>query len=469
MKISACITLLCLSLLSAAPGFAKQQVDRMKEDKVHINTWNDFADNLVKLHDKYLDLHKVRVTESRGGYGGVSSPRGDFFIEKKYFDESSGRLLSRVQYEIENPDQVHVMEVFIYDEQGNLQRDYLVAWLPGFRNAPVQTLINFHNNSDELHAFRQFDASGEKIYEQCYGQYFDKQVDISLEDYQLSSFSRVKPAVMNTDAYTACFGQLPAKVGAYINPLVNLPDIGPRLALQVTDERGRIENRIAVLTNQIAANPSYAKNYLERGKQYFRLLEFYDAIKDYSMAIKLDPSLDDAWYGRGMARGRSGELAAAIDDLSVYLERNPDSSVAYTKRGVRRIWKGDLVAAEKDLRQALKLDSKNAEAHDDLAVLLARKGQYKKSIAHLQQTILHDPSYQKGYHNLATVLFITRQYPRALTIINEAIELDPGAKESLLLKGEILTQLGQSSAAQAVLEKAEFMPDGNWSESMSIR
>lgn len=467
MKISTCITLVCLSVLSLATSYASERTDRMREDTVQINTWNNFADSLIAFHKKYISLHKVRITESRGGYSGASSPKGDFYIEKKYFDVDTGLMLSRVKYEIEHPDQVHVMEVFVYDDDNVLQRDYLVAWLPGYRNAPIQTLINFHNTTDDLHAFRQFDASGEKIYEQCYGQYFDQKVDISLEDYDLSG--TLQPAIMHSDQYTACFGVLPARVGAYINPLVNLPETGPRLAMQVTDERGRLDSRIGLLSSYISANPDNAKNYLERGKAYAKLEEFYDAVKDFSAVIKLQPSLDDAWFARGLARSRSGELEPAIQDFTVYLQRKPDSSVGYTKRGVTRIWKGDLADAEQDLRQAIKLDSKNAEAHDDLAVLLAQKGEYNNAISHLQETITNDPSYQKGYHNLATVLYITRQYPKALTVINEALEINPGTKESMLLKGEILMKLGQASAAKAVIEEAEFLPDHNWRESMSIK
>lgn len=452
----------CLCLLTTTTASAKQEYARMKADQQKVDAWNRFAADVVTLHNYLISHHTVRVTEQRGGYSGASAPEGDFYLEKSYFDANTGKLLSRVKYELEHPDTIHVIEVNVYDKQGVLQRDYLAAWLPVYRNAPVQTLINFHNQNDELHAFRQFDASGERIYEQCLGRYFGKAVTISLEDYQLAE----RGAGDAGETYTACFGDLPAEVGAWLNPLANLPAQADRGA---GDEQAVLDGRLAALSQRIAAEPANAALRVERGELYHALHRFDEAIRDYSRAIEIDASIDKAWYGRGMARGRNGELPGAIDDLGVFIKRHPDSSLAYTKRGVRRIWNGDLDLAEQDLTRAVQLDSRNAEAHDDLAVLLAKKGQYETAITHLRQTIRNDPTYQKGYHNLATVLFITRRHDEALAMVDKALRLDPGSRDSMLLKGEILLRLGNKAAAQAIIEEAEFLPESNWSEATTIR
>lgn len=458
-------------LVSALPAFAKDQSARQKEDKQQVRSWNRFAQSLLQLHKYQIGSHVVRTTEKNGGYGGLNGS-GDFYREISYYDKNNGNLLSRVQWEIENPETDHVIEVFIYNQDNELVRDYLVAWLPGFRNAPIQTLINLHNHSDELHAFRQFDASGDRIYEHCEGKHFNQDVDISIDEYELSPFSLEKPAVMSTEAYTECFGILPVSAGAYLNPLAGLPLTAQKKLMSSSDTRESregIEFRVKQLGEEISAQPKRAELYIERGDLLFKLQDFDKSISDYSKAISLDDSLDQAWFGRGMSRGRSGQLAKGIADLSIFIKRNPESSLAYTKRGVRYIWHDDHANAEKDLRRAIELDSTNAEAHDDLAVILAQRKEYDKAISHLQQTIIYDPSYQKGFHNLATVYFITGQFTNALSMVNEGLVLDPGSRDSLLLKGEVLYKLGQKEAAIAIIEEAEFLPESNWSESTPIK
>lgn len=447
--------LLCINSVTviATPG-------TMKVDQVHVNTWNTFSDNLYRYHLYQLQQHDVEQVESYGGYAG--KPR--FYREIEYIDRQSKRLLSKIQWEVAKPDQIHMMEVYVYDTAGKLQRDYLVAWLPEYRNAPIQTLINLHYQNDELKSYRQFDASGARIYEQCQGNHFGKQVMFSLEEDEMLSSAPASIALLESEEYLACFNSISAHVGQYLDPMRGIAAAG----YDGTDAN-EIEKQIEQISRRLPDSNNKAKLYTERGNAWFKLHEFSKAVDDFTLAIKQNPEHDDARFGRGMALGRMGLVEKGIADLSVYIERNPRSSHAYTKRGVRYIWAGQLDKAKSDLSTAILLNPKNAEAHDDLGVLYARKGKYSRAMSHFQKVIEADPLYQKGYHNLAMVLFITKQSQKALQTINKALELSANNKNSLLLKGAILQELGMNGEAKRVTERAEFLPDGNWSESFSIQ
>lgn len=235
------------------------------------------------------------------------------------------------------------------------------------------------------------------------------------------------------------------------------------------ESREQAEKQIKLVSAQIAKDKSNASLYAARAKVYFKLHEFERAVEDYSRAIKHDAKLDQAWFWRGMAQGRLGNIDEGIVDLSVYIERNPQDSVAYTKRGVRYLWKGDRVNAGKDLRKAIELDPGNAEAHDDLGVVLAQGGDYKTAIQHFSMTVKLDPSYQKGYHNQAMAFYVLEDDERALASVNIALQLDPEARNSMLLKSEILNAMGKIVEAQQVHEEALFLPEGNWSERAPVR
>ena len=229
------------------------------------------------------------------------------------------------------------------------------------------------------------------------------------------------------------------------------------------------EQTLQRLNQQIAKQPKNAKLYLERGQVYFSLREFDGAIEDYTAAITLDNQQYDAWFWRGMAQGRVGNVAAGIEDISVYIEHNPNDSRAHTKRGVRYLWLGDRDNASKDFHRAIELDPKNAEAHDDLGVVLAQQGDYQRALEHFYQTVQIDSSYQKGYHNLAMALYIMNRDVDALQAVDYAIQLDPEARNSMLLKSEILSALGRHAEAQAAHENAMFLPEGNWTERAPVK
>ncbi len=185
----------------------------MKEDNQHVRTWNAFANNVLKLHRELIKKHRYKVKKSIGGYAGNK----DFYIEENYISEKTGQLLSKVQWEKENPDVMHTIEVYVHDKSGHTVRDYIAAYLPGYRNAPVQTLISFHQYSGKLHGFRSFDASGDKILERCEGEYKGKPFEFILDEDELYAAS-MEGNPIEKNVYQLCVGKLPEKLGKYIKP-----------------------------------------------------------------------------------------------------------------------------------------------------------------------------------------------------------------------------------------------------------
>ena len=199
-----------LTLVVSAAAQAQVSQQAMTEDKTHVSSWNDFADSCVALHKKQLADTKVREQTRVGGYVG----RPEFFTEHTYYDADSGVMLSRLQWESAHSDRLHACEVYVHDEQGRVVRDYAVAYLPDSRNAPMQTLINLHHYSDGLHAFRQFDASGDRIYEYCEGDWNGKSVQLRLFEDDIYGNS----PMMSSPEYAVCFQELPERPGEYLQP-----------------------------------------------------------------------------------------------------------------------------------------------------------------------------------------------------------------------------------------------------------
>jgi len=460
------ILILVTWLLAVAwtPSVDANSPSALKSDKHKVRLWNQFADQLYELHKSQVKDRAIRTEISIGGY--ATHPQ--FYEETRYYDSDSGSLLSRIQRERSNPNIIHMIEVNVYNAQNKLQRDYLAAYLPDFRNAPIQTLINLHAYHNELHAFRQFDASGDRIYEQCEGRYNGRPVMISLEEHEFLAGNGQDSRVLNSKVYQACFANIPE-----FTDITDLPASGSRPGLLAVMEQeydqAQIDQKLKAYNQLLEKTPAHAAGLVARGNLYFVMHDFDLAIMDYSDALHIDNSLDDAYFGRGMALARNGQVREGIDDLTIYIKHHPDSSVALTKRGVRYLWLGDDKRAEADFTRALQLNPANAEAHDDMGVILARRGDYAKALQHFQQTVTLDSSYIKGYHNLAMVYFITGQDGAALEQINKALERAPDTRDSMLLKAEILERKGAAADAKRLRQEAEFLPEGNWSERLSVQ
>jgi hypothetical protein len=185
--------------------------DVMKSDNKHARVWNKFANDSLNLHKKMTADKTVEVKTRIGSYANVK----DFYIENRYFE--NGKLISQVQWEKDNPKQLHTIEVYIHDNTGRVIRDFMAAYLPFYHNAPTQTLISFHHYNEKLHAFRSFDATGDIILERCTGENNKNQpVNIILDEDELYND---EDGIKSTLDYKACFaGLTQSTLGKYIIP-----------------------------------------------------------------------------------------------------------------------------------------------------------------------------------------------------------------------------------------------------------
>ena len=208
------LLVICLLPFSLSNVMAAASGESMKVDDNHVNSWNRFSDKVLELHERQIEGKHIVKTEVPGGY--LSNP--DFYREVTYKDKNTGRVLSVIQWENANPDKVHSIEVFVYNDDGKVVRDYSASYLPGSRNAPVQTLINLHNYNGGLHAFRQFDVTQDVIYEYCQGEYNGKQHELRLFEEDLVAADYDSRQLLKSPIYKACFNGLQAHIGKYIKP-----------------------------------------------------------------------------------------------------------------------------------------------------------------------------------------------------------------------------------------------------------
>lgn len=205
---------LMVMLAFSVSGLQAAERGQQLVDSKHVKTWNEFSDKLLAMHNELVKTRDLKVTTRIGGYRG----KPKFYKEYTYVDPKTGHVVTRIHRELKHPENLHVLEVFIYNDKDQLTRDYTVAFLPGFRNAPTQTLLTFYNYNGKLKAFRNFDASNEVTYESCEGDWNGKHVDFSFEDYEISDLRKNPKGIGGSAEYKACFDALPLTAGKYLPP-----------------------------------------------------------------------------------------------------------------------------------------------------------------------------------------------------------------------------------------------------------
>lgn len=200
------------SFLGVAPAWAAEpETMWLIPADEQLRVWNGFVEKLRAVHMQRVAENEVVEAESLGGY----QLYPEFYREVNYTDKKTGKVLSQVQWERAHPDRIHNIELYFYDAQGRRVRDYSAMYLPWARNSPIQTLISFYGYQPTLTAFRKFDASGRRVYEDCEGTFQGKAVDIELDEFDMA---REFEGVMRSAVYRQCFAALPTAPGKFLTP-----------------------------------------------------------------------------------------------------------------------------------------------------------------------------------------------------------------------------------------------------------
>ena len=128
--------------------------------------------------------------------------------------------MSIIKWAKEYPFGIHMIDVFVYDDEGRLKREYTATYLPSRHASPSETLVILHYYKNNLHSFREYDASNFLVYEECRNMQ-DESVIFALHDEDIpASISDLEKG--DQSAYHECFAHTANTGLPYTDPLVEL-------------------------------------------------------------------------------------------------------------------------------------------------------------------------------------------------------------------------------------------------------
>jgi len=117
------------------------------------------------------------------------------------------------------------------------------------------------------------------------------------------------------------------------------------------------KNSITLWNSVIERAPRFLPAYYDRGCTYLEMAKYSEAIKDFTIIIKLRP-FEEAYNKRGVAYKGIGDYEAAVRDFSKAIQLKPEYTPAYNNRADVYLRLANYKKAMEDLDKALELDPK---------------------------------------------------------------------------------------------------------------
>ncbi len=118
--------------------------------------------------------------------------------------------------------------------------------------------------------------------------------------------------------------------------------------------------------------------------------DYQQAIAYYGEAIQRDPTWRRNYYNRGQARLMLGQYAGALADFDITLRIDPKYYKAYIQRGHLHLRQDQFDAAVGDFNSALALNSRSAEAYYGRGMVNKRRQQWDAAVADFEQAYAYD-------------------------------------------------------------------------------
>lgn len=196
--------------------------------------------------------------------------------------------------------------------------------------------------------------------------------------------------------------------------------------------------RIAAITgNTKLTNKEKAAQLVTLGKSFFERDNALKARFALNEAIKLDPSLSDAYVARSRANGQLEEMQAALNDLNKAISLSPKNAEALADRAriYQNLQKPQL--ALKDFTASIAARPNDIDTIGWRAKQYDELGQRDKAIADYSTVLKIAPDTTWALVQRADVYKRLKNYPSALADLNRVIVLRPKNSDAIEFRTEV--------------------------------
>ena len=224
---------------------------------------------------------------------------------------------------------------------------------------------------------------------------------------------------------------------------------------------GRYDDAVKDFDLAIHLNPAFAPAYDARGQAYEGLKQPQRAFSDYDQALALDPDLKEAAAHRAQVNRTMGNAAGAQSDLDALVARNPDDADAHMQRGIfyRQAKKNDLAIA--DFNEVIRLAPDYAGGFINRGVVYDLLNDQEKAAHDFKEAVRLNPKMAVAYYDLGIAYSKLNRTAEAIDNYALAILIKPDYINALNNRGEAWARLQRNREALADFNKVLAIAPGN--------
>ncbi len=220
--------------------------------------------------------------------------------------------------------------------------------------------------------------------------------------------------------------------------------------------KGRLKEAIAhaaecLRLQSVPANYYRAMNSM--GLSMIETGEFDEAIKAFTMALKIKPDSYQVHTNLGIALSKKGRFDDAIAEYREAL-RNSDMPRVHSNLAFALQSKGEKDAAIEEYNKSLAADPSDVLVHYAVGILLAEQGKNDKAAAHLRTALEIKPGFAEAHNSLGYILAHEGNYDEAIQHYNEALRIIPDSADLHVNLGYVFVSQGKFDLAASEYEKA---------------
>lgn len=229
-----------------------------------------------------------------------------------------------------------------------------------------------------------------------------------------------------------------------ISSVVLSEEIDPRIveALNNNDTT----QTLILLDGVIRTDPSYAYNYLLKGKIFYAQGKYDEALEQFDITLDKKSKVYEALYLRGRVYLEQGKLEDAEKDFNKGIEKAKDEKAwFYNGLGLIYLQREEYTKADVEFRKAIQTGPDQAEFHVNLGDANYFSKIYPLAINEYNQVLELDTSNLDVYFRLARAYMVQNQYTEALDQLSIVLSRDTTYAYAWKEAGKLYTMAGLSA------------------------
>ncbi len=208
-------------------------------------------------------------------------------------------------------------------------------------------------------------------------------------------------------------------------------------------------------TRAIELDPDYDKAYIKRAMSYSKIGDHVSAATDYDRALVFDDRDAELFYFSGYEWHLQGKNEIALSKLNKAIETKGNFLEAYQVRAVVQMELENYDKALEDCMKCLRL-REDERGYFNLALVYEKLEMYNEAEQAYLKSINKNKQVPATYYALAHLQYDRKKFSAAQNSINQMLRMDPNNLEGILLQSQILAEQGNFPKAIEVLSMASI-------------